>query len=56
MKELQGVLEVQAKLIDRDVGEALILYDPDLVHPHNFKRTVHAAGGGEHKFQVIAEI
>ena len=54
LKSLRGVLDVKAKLTDKNLGEAEIVYDSTKVVIGDFKRAVPAASGERHNFAVIS--
>lgn len=56
MKTLHGVLDVKGKLIDRNRGEAEVVYNPIDVSIEDFKRAVPTASGEKHDFSVLAVV
>jgi hypothetical protein len=54
LKSLNGVLDVTAKLLEKNLGEAQILYDSAEILPDAFKQAIPAASGEKHKFTVVS--
>jgi len=56
LKKVPGVLDVKAKLIRRNLGEAGVRYDPARVNLEHIKRAVPMASGQKHKFIVTSVV
>lgn len=54
LKDRQGVLDVRARLLENNLGEAEVLYNPDEVEFENLKKAVPEASGERHNFMVIS--
>ncbi len=54
LKDLQGVLDVRARLLVNNFGEAEVLYNPDEVTLEGLRKAVPIASGGRHNFAVIS--
>lgn len=54
LKNIPGVLDVNAKLIRRNLGEAEVRYDPARATLEDIKRAVPVASGEKHNFTLIS--
>ncbi|MFB3120949.1 MAG: hypothetical protein ACE10H_02010 [Candidatus Binatia bacterium] len=54
LKDLRGVVDVRAKLLENNLGEVEILYSPEETTLKDLKITASTAGGERHSFTVIA--
>jgi len=54
LKDRPGVLDVRAKLLENNLGEAEVLYDPDEATIEGLRTAVPLASGGLHNFVVIS--
>ncbi len=54
LKDLRGVVDVRAKLLEKNLGEVEILYSPEETTLEDLKNAVSTAGGERHSFTVIA--
>lgn len=54
MKSLRGIFKVKARLMDGNLGEAEIRYNPRKVNLEDIKRIVPTASGEKHSFGVVS--
>ncbi len=54
LKVLRGVLDVKVKLLENNLGEAEVLYNPNEFTLANLIKAVHGASGERHNFMVIS--
>jgi len=56
LKALRGVVEVKARLMDKDLGEAAIIYEPTEIALQEIQDAISLASGERHEFTVISVI
>ena len=54
LKGLRGVLEVKARLLSENLGEAEVLYNSDQATTESLRNAVRRAGGERHSFIVTS--
>lgn len=54
--KLVGVLNVKARLGDKNTGEVAITYDAVHVSVEDFKRAIPTASGEKHRFVVLSAV
>ena len=56
LRNLPGVLDVKARLVDKNVGEAEVVYNPAEIKVGDLKQAVPLASGEKHKFSVTSSV
>ena len=56
LKNLRGVLDVKARLTDKNVGEAEVVYNSAEIKVGDLKQAVPLASGEKHKFSVTSSV
>lgn len=56
LKNLRGVLDVKARLTDKNAGEAEVVYNSAEIKVGDLKQAVLLASGEKHKFSVTSSI
>lgn len=56
LRNLRGVLDVKARLVDKNVGEAEVVYNSAEIKVDDLKHAVPLAGGEKHKFSVTSSV
>ena len=54
LKDCPGGLDISARLVENNMGEAEVLYDPDEATIEGLRTAVPMASGDRHNFTVIS--